>query len=97
MCVHQDRCGGGVCVCVYTRTDGVGECVCVLYTRIDGVGESVCIPEQMRGGNVSMCVYQDIGGGECVCVSVCTPGQMEWWVCVCVCVCVCVYQDRLGG
>ena len=66
MCVHQDRCGGGVCVCVYTRTDGVGEnvwwetdvvgeCMCV-YTRTDGVGECV-----------SVCVHQDRWGvGECV-------------------------------
>ena len=39
---------------------------------------------------VSVCVYQDIWDGECVCVSVCTPGQMEW------CVCVCVYTRTDG-
>ena len=63
----------------------------------------VCVHQDRWGGGVcvSVCVYQDIWDGECVCVSVCTPGQMEWCVCVCtpgqmewgtVCVYECVHS-----
>ena len=67
-----------VCVCVYTRTDGVGECVdtriyqvgesvceCV-YNRTDVVVESVCI-HQYRWTGRMLCVYTRTDGvGECV-------------------------------
>ena len=55
---------------MYTRTDEVGECVCV-YPRSDGVVDSVCAPEQMGWENVCECVCTRAYGVGSVCVCVC--------------------------